>query len=135
MGSICGIFVAAAGNQVWLVEKEIGIVCSRAEIKKKLQPGGSGFAEMEEFETSLEFWWRCYCNGAATEWTHKGAEGIAEVICNRIAEFMGTVTLHLILYPDPDVTARNNALGAISSLIRHNKPGVAALCRGTELVA
>ncbi|KAI3954664.1 hypothetical protein MKW98_019795 [Papaver atlanticum] len=62
----------------------------------------------------------------------KAAEVITTIVQNNpksqqlVMEANGLEPLLSNLTSDPDVTARTKALGAISSLIRHNKPGVAA---------
>ncbi|KAI3979358.1 hypothetical protein MKX01_014374 [Papaver californicum] len=62
----------------------------------------------------------------------KAAEVVTTIVQNNpksqqlVMEANGLEPLLANLTSDPDVTARTKALGAISSLIRHNKPGVAA---------
>lgn len=62
----------------------------------------------------------------------KAAEVLSTIVQNNprsqqlVMEASGIEPLLLNFTSDPDVTARTQALGAISSLIRHNKPGVAA---------
>ncbi|CAI9098295.1 OLC1v1034916C2 [Oldenlandia corymbosa var. corymbosa] len=62
----------------------------------------------------------------------KAAEVVSTIVQNNpksqqlVMEANGLEPLVHNFALDPDVTARTKALGAISSLIRHNKPGVAA---------
>ncbi|KAG7027343.1 fes1 [Cucurbita argyrosperma subsp. argyrosperma] len=62
----------------------------------------------------------------------KAAEVVATIVQNNprsqqmVMELNGLESLLLNFTSDPDVTARTKALGAISSLIRQNKPGIAA---------
>ncbi|KAI3987074.1 hypothetical protein MKX01_036864 [Papaver californicum] len=62
----------------------------------------------------------------------KAAEVVTTIVQNNpksqqlVMEANGLEPLLANLTSDPNVTARTKALGAISSLIRHNKPGVAA---------
>ncbi|XP_077232780.1 uncharacterized protein LOC143871329 [Tasmannia lanceolata] len=64
----------------------------------------------------------------------KAAEILVTVVQNNprsqqlVMEANGLETLLSNLISDPDATVRTKALGALSSLIRHNKPGVAAFC-------
>ncbi|XP_016479293.1 uncharacterized protein LOC107800610 isoform X2 [Nicotiana tabacum] len=62
----------------------------------------------------------------------KAAEVVSTIVQNNpksqqlVMEANGLEPLLSNFTSDPDVTARTKALGAISSLIRHNKPGIAA---------
>ncbi|OVA15604.1 Armadillo [Macleaya cordata] len=62
----------------------------------------------------------------------KAAEVVTTIVQNNpksqqlVMEANGLEPLLSNLTTDPDVTVRTKALGAISSLIRHNKPGIAA---------
>ncbi|XP_026379701.1 hsp70 nucleotide exchange factor fes1-like [Papaver somniferum] len=62
----------------------------------------------------------------------KAAEVVTTIVQNNpksqqlVMEVNGLEPLLVNLTSDPDVTARTKALGAISSLIQHNKPGVTA---------
>ncbi|RZC72591.1 hypothetical protein C5167_048074 [Papaver somniferum] len=62
----------------------------------------------------------------------KAAEVVTTIVQNNpksqqlVVEVNGLEPLLVNLTSDPDVTARTKALGAISSLIQHNKPGVTA---------
>ncbi|KAK9291203.1 hypothetical protein L1049_009391 [Liquidambar formosana] len=62
----------------------------------------------------------------------KAAEVVATIVQNNprsqqlVMEASGLETLLSNFTSDPDVTVRTKALGAISSLIRHNKPGITA---------
>lgn len=62
----------------------------------------------------------------------KAAEVITTIVQNNprsqqlVMEASGLEPLFANFTSDPDVTVRTKALGAISSLIRHNKPGIAA---------
>ncbi|KAI3900139.1 hypothetical protein MKW92_018219 [Papaver armeniacum] len=56
----------------------------------------------------------------------KAAEVITTIVQNNPKSQQRQEPLRANLTSDPDVTARNKVLGAVSSLIRHNKHGVAA---------
>ncbi|XP_026379035.1 hsp70 nucleotide exchange factor FES1-like [Papaver somniferum] len=56
----------------------------------------------------------------------KAAEFITTIVQNNPRSQQRIEPLLANLTSDPNVTARNKVLGAISSLIRHNKRGVAA---------
>lgn len=62
----------------------------------------------------------------------KAAEVVTTIVQNNpksqqlVMEANGLESLLSNFTLDPDITARTKALGAISSLVRHNKPGVAA---------
>ncbi|KAL6987650.1 hypothetical protein U1Q18_013397 [Sarracenia purpurea var. burkii] len=62
----------------------------------------------------------------------KAADVVTTIVQNNprsqqlVMEANGLESLLSNFTSDPDVTARTKALGAISSLIRHNKPGIAA---------
>ncbi|XP_038883880.1 uncharacterized protein LOC120074732 [Benincasa hispida] len=62
----------------------------------------------------------------------KAAEVVTTIVQNNprsqqlVMELNGLESLLMNFTSDPDVTARTKALGAISSLIRYNKPGIAA---------
>ncbi|KAA8516401.1 hypothetical protein F0562_016694 [Nyssa sinensis] len=71
----------------------------------------------------------------------KAAEVVATLVQNNprnqqlVIEANGLEPLLSNFTSDPDVSVRIKALGAISSLIRHNKPGVAAFCLANGYVA
>ncbi|XP_044511380.1 uncharacterized protein LOC123229549 [Mangifera indica] len=64
----------------------------------------------------------------------KAADVVTTIVQNNprsqqlVMEANGLEPLLSIFTSDPDVTVRTKALGAISSLIRHNKPGITAFC-------
>ncbi|KAE8099354.1 hypothetical protein FH972_017343 [Carpinus fangiana] len=71
----------------------------------------------------------------------KAAEVVTTIVQNNphsqqlVMEANGLEPLLSNFSSDPDVTARTKALGAISSLIRHNKPGIAAFRLGNGYAA
>ncbi|XP_065853323.1 uncharacterized protein [Euphorbia lathyris] len=71
----------------------------------------------------------------------KAAEVVTTVVQNNprcqqlVMEASGLEPLLSNFKSDPDVTVRTKALGAISSLIRHNKPGIAAFRLGNGYTA
>ncbi|KAF3626208.1 putative high-light-induced protein, chloroplastic-like [Capsicum annuum] len=73
-----------------------------------------------------------YLKNAHANIRAKAAEVVSTIVQNNprsqqlVMEANGLEPLLSNFTSDPDVTARTKALGAISSLIRHNKPGIAA---------
>ncbi|KAI9392417.1 hypothetical protein POPTR_006G088000v4 [Populus trichocarpa] len=71
----------------------------------------------------------------------KAAEVVTTIVQNNprsqqlVMEANGFEPLLSNFTSDPDVTVRTKALGAISSLIRHNKPGIAAFRLGNGFAA
>lgn len=71
----------------------------------------------------------------------KAAEVVTTIVQNNprsqqmVMEANGFEPLLSNFTSDPDVTVRTKALGAISSLIRHNKPGIAAFHLGNGFAA